>query len=127
MSKLEEFNQKISDSSVGVYPFVGKHRVTTLKRGFYKKDKANYRGISMIWDREKNKLKAMLIGYYFIDKDTIIVPDDLELTEGMEKFINLRIQSGYSKVNRVSFPPFEFSEGSEEYLAALEAKNKYND
>lgn len=126
MSKLEEYNTKIADQAVGVYPFIGNHRVTALKKGFHSKDKANYRGISMIWDNEQEKLKAMLIGYYYVNEDTVLVPDGLVLTEGMEKFIEVKLKQGYTKVNKVSFSPFEFPENSEEYLAALEAKQEYN-
>lgn len=77
---MEEINKKYEEISQGIFPFVGTNRVTILKRGYYKKKRSKYRGITKILDKKTNKEKVILMGYYYVDDDYIVIPDNLDLT-----------------------------------------------
>jgi len=125
MNEIEKINEKYSEKALGFYPFIGNNWVTVLKKGFYKKKEANYRGISMIYDKEQNKKKVLLIGYYYVPENYVIAPDELIMTEGREKLINRKIKEGYILTKKIRLKPYEFEEESEEYIIAKEANKKY--
>lgn len=119
MTDLTKINQQYLDQAVGVYPFISKDRVTVLDKGFYTKKKAAYRGVSLIYDKEQERYKALLVGFYHVPKKYIIVPNGLTITEGKRKLIRDKMKKGYELVTTFpSLHPFEFPEGSEEYAAA---------
>jgi len=124
--QLEEINERYVEKSVGMFPFISKARVTVLKKGFHQKKDANYRGVSMVYDKTQEKRKAMLIGYYFVPKDYIIVPQGLSITEGKRKLIRDKINKGFELTT--SFPsllPVEFAEDTEEFAVAKQVNDNY--
>lgn len=124
--QLEEINNRFETESVGVFPFIAKGRVTVLKKGFHSKKKAEYRGVSMVYDKNQEKSKAMLIGYYFVPKNYIIVPEGLSITEGKRKLIRDKINKGFELVTGFpSLKPYEFDETSEEYAIAKMVNDNY--
>ena len=126
MNKLEELNATFDEKAVGIYPFVSKHRVNILQKGFHKKDKANYRGVSMMYDNDQAKLKVLLIGYYDVPEDYVIVPEGLEITPGKQKLIDSYTKKGFTLLTKFpSLKPLEFEETSEEYLIAKEVYDNY--
>jgi hypothetical protein len=124
MDKINELNKKYEKLAENrVYPFIAKNRVTILAEGFYQKSKSNYRGISFIYDHFQEKHKAILIGYYYVPKDILVVPLDLLITEAKNKLIDDKVRKGFEIIR--GFPsllPYEFLEDSEEYK---EARLKY--
>ena len=126
MEKLDEINARFAKESKGVYPFMSKSRVTVLKKGFHQKKTAKYRGISMIRDKQSGQQKALLIGYFYVPKNYVIVPEGITITEGKRKLISDKINKGFEVTT--SFPslkPFEFEEGSEEYEVAKIVNENY--
>ena len=119
MNELEEINKRFEEESIGIFPFISKNRVTLLKKGFHQKKEANYRGLSMVYDKNRTKSKAMLIGYYYVPKDYVIVPEGMVVTENKRKLIRDKMNKGFELTT--SFPslqPYEFAEDSEEYSIA---------
>ena len=125
MKDLETINKKFEDESIGIYPFINKGRVTVLKKGFYTKKEANYRGVSMMYDAQLQKSKAILIGYYYVPKNYIIVPEGLTVTEGKKKLISDKLNKGFELVSRISIHPYEFDESTEEYQVAQARNEQY--
>jgi len=126
MEKLDQINKRFEDLSNGVYPFISKNRVTVLKKGFYTKDKANYRGVSMVYDAQCGYSKAILIGYYYVPKNYVIAPTGLTVTEGKKKLIRDKMDKGYEIVTHFpSLKPYTFAEGSEEYEVAKERNEMF--
>tara|TARA_R110000796_G_scaffold177590_5_gene294431 strand:+ start:155 stop:577 length:423 start_codon:yes stop_codon:yes gene_type:complete len=124
--EVDTINSRYEQLSVGVYPFISRSRVTVLKKGFYTKNKANYRGISFIYDEVKEAGKAILVGYIHVPHDCVIIPIGLELTEGKSGLIEDNVAKGYAKYNGFpSFRSYEFNEGSPEYEAAKLLNEKY--
>lgn len=117
-----EYNNKAPD----FFPFISKQRITVLKGGFYKKQNSNYRGLGVVFDKQFNKQKVILLGYYFVDKDYVIIPENLEMTEGKNKLVDSYQKKGYEVIYKFpSLKPYEFAEYTEEYGLALERKNNY--
>tara|TARA_R110000765_G_scaffold11480_2_gene36234 strand:- start:806 stop:1225 length:420 start_codon:yes stop_codon:yes gene_type:complete len=124
MNKLEELSKIYEDKSLGDYPFISKYRVTILEKGFYRKFKAKYRGISMI--KDNGNLKTLLIGYYYVPEDWVIVPEGMEITPPKQKLINDKLKKGFMLTTKFpSLKPYEFDTSTEEYKAAYQARMKY--
>jgi len=126
MNELDIINKKFEDESVGIFPFISKNRVTVLDKGFHSKKEANYRGVSMVYDRQKDINKALLIGYYYVPENYVIIPEGLTITEGKRKLIQDKQRKGYTVIT--SFPslkPYEFTEDSEEYAVAKTVNEKF--
>lgn len=126
MDKIQEINENYEKISLGTYPFVSKTRITILKKGFYRKDKANYRGVSMIYDKEQKRNKALLIGYFYVPEDVVVVPDEIIVTEGLRRLITHKVREGYNLVTEFpSLKPYEFAYDSQEYQEAMLAYNNF--
>jgi hypothetical protein len=124
--KIEKLNRVYEEKAVGVFPFISKHRVTPLEAGYYTKDKSNYRGLTYQYDKIHGINKTLLIGYYFVPKDYIIVPKGMIVTEGKQKIIDSYIERGFNLVNKFpSLKPIQFEEETEEYAAAFAAYTQY--
>lgn len=122
MDKKEQINRYYEENAVGIYPFINKNRITILEKGYYIKKKASYRGISYIYDEFDSQYKTLLLGYYYIPDNYLIVPEHLELTEGKQNLIDTYINKGFIKVSVFpSFKPVSFSEDSEEYKVAYQS------
>ena len=126
MDELEKMNARYEEKSKGIFPFISKNRITVLPKGFHQKKIAKYRGVSFIYDSKQEKHKALLIGYYYVPKDYIIVPEGLTITEGKKKLIQDKLNSGYELI--LGFPslkPYEFEEDSEEYIVAKKVNEDF--
>lgn len=128
MSKIKELNSKYEELADGkIYPFLSKNRITILEKGFYKKKKANFRGISMIYDVKYKKFKVLLIGYFYVPKNMIIIHEGLIITDNKRKLITDKLAKGYDII--VGFPslvPYEFDQDSEEYQEAKNINDNFN-
>lgn len=128
MKELEDLNASFAEKSVGTYPFISRHRVNVLEKGIHKKEKANYRGVSMMYDGDQSRLKVLLIGYYNVPEDYIIVPEGLEITPGKQKLIDVHLSKGYTILNKFpSLKPLEFEETTEEYIIAKKVYDAYKE
>ncbi len=128
MTELEELNASFAEKSVGTYPFISRHRVNVLKKGIHQKDKANYRGVSMMYDGDQARVKVLLIGYYNVPENYIVVPEGLEITPGKQRLIDVHVGKGFTVINKFpSLKPFEFEEGTEEYRIAKEVYDAYKE
>ena len=122
----EEINSQYETKANKVFPFIGKNRVVILEKGLYTKKVANYRGISYIHDPQTNNYKTILIGYYNVPDNYVIVPEGMEISEGKQALINKYANKGYIVVDKCpSLSPLSFSEDSIEHKAAVESYNKF--
>jgi len=128
MSRINDLNKKYAElAGERVYPFISKNRVTILEEGFYKKEKANYRGISMIYDQKHEKQKAILIGYFYVPKNIVVVPKDLVINDSKRKLIADKLNQGFDIVTGFpSLNPYEFSEDTEEFIEARLNNEEFN-
>ncbi len=123
---ISTINSRYEQLSEGVYPFISRGRVTVLKKGFYKKDKSNYRGISYMYNELLEEGKVILMGYIHVPNNYIIIPVGLEMTEGKRKLIKDKSAEGYMKhVGFPSFKSYEFEKDSPEYVAAKLVNEKF--
>ena len=125
MENLEQINKKFEEQSIGIYPFISRGRVTVLKKGFYSKKEANYRGVTMQYDSTQNVNKALLIGYYYVPSNYVIVPEGLTVTEGKKKLISDKLNKGFELVSKVHLFTYEFGEDTEEYAVAKLHNEQY--
>lgn len=118
MNKLEQINEKYEHLSQGkIFPRIDNKKIIILEKGFYKKHKANYRGLSFIYDRTLEKQKAILIGYYYVPENIIIISD----TETRNTFNKIPAGDPYKILDKLpSLVPYEFSEDTEEFQVAKE-------
>ena len=124
--KIEELNRVYEEKAVGVFPFISRHRVTPLRKGYYTKDKANYRGLTYQYDKIQEMNKTLLIGFYFVPENYIIVPEGMIITKGKQKIIDSYIDKGFNFVNKFpSLKPVQFGKETKEYSAALTAYTQY--
>lgn len=117
--KLALINANYASNSNGVLPFIHKNRITILKKGYYQKEKANYRGVGIIDN------KVLLIGYYDVPCDMIILPENMEISEKRKNIINFYKNKNYNVVN--GFPSFkikEFDNSSEEFMITMGKRNE---
>ena len=123
---ISTINSRYEQLSEGVYPFISRGRVTVLKKGFYKKDKSNYRGVSYMYNQALEESKVILMGYIHVPNNYIIIPIGLEMTEGKRKLIQDKAAEGYMKhVGFPSFKSYEFEKDSPEYIAAKLVNEKF--
>jgi hypothetical protein len=110
-----------------IYPFTGKNRITILEKGLYQKKNATYRGIGVVKDDISGADKAVLMGYYNVPEDMIIIPLDFIVTPQLQDLIERYKSQGY-KVMDKGFPQLQVMEfGSEtlEYRCAMKRKEEY--
>lgn len=131
MSKeFEELNQKYNDDTYPIFPFIAKNRVTLLSEGFYRKHKANFRGVTAVFNPETKVYEFPLYGMYYIPKSIVIVPEEMEMNDSKEAFLNAAISSGYEEINTPpKFETYKFSPESQEARLALANKveHQYSD
>ena len=109
-----------------IYPFIGKNRITVLQKGLYMKKNSNYRGIGVIKDQISEKDKVVLMGYYNVPKDTLIIPEDLKLNHQHNDLIERYKNEGYEIIN--GFPQLqimEFNPDSLEYKVAIAKRDLF--
>lgn len=127
MSKdLTEVNKKYNDDTYPVFPFISKTKITPLKKGLYKKHNTNFRGITAVFNPDKNEYEYPLYGMYYVPDDIVIVPEELELNDSKKAFLNSVITAGFKQTTRP--PKFEtimFGPESEEAKLALLNKVAY--
>jgi len=125
----EEFvklNAKYNDDTYPVFPYIAKNRITPLKAGFYRKHRAQFRGVTAVYNSETGEYEYPLYGMYYIPEDIVIVPDELELNPSKEAFLEAHIRAGYKKVNSApQFVTFKFPPDSIEAKLALANKVEY--
>tara|TARA_R110002012_G_scaffold287830_1_gene480377 strand:- start:1571 stop:1963 length:393 start_codon:yes stop_codon:yes gene_type:complete len=123
----EEINDHYRNiSEENCFPFVGDNYITILKKGLYAKKKANYRGVSYIRDPDSGKYKAVLLGYYEVNDDYIVVPPELTINESKQTLIDKYLGKGYKLVTKCpSLKPVSFEEGTVEHKVALESHKKF--
>jgi hypothetical protein len=125
MKELENINKEIEKNSIDVFPFISKYRITILQKGFYRKKVANYRGVSLVHDTRLGINKALLIGYFYVPIDCILVPEEVIITEGKQKLIDQQVSKGFKLLKNLNLDPYEFSEDSHEFKIAKEANDAY--
>lgn len=121
-------NGDYNSKALGIFPFISKTRITILKSGYYKKQKSNYRGLGVVFDKFSNKTKVILLGYYFVDKNYILVPEGLEISKNKKTLIDSYLAKGFElkQGKSPSLKPIEFPEDSTEYKLAIQRNNNYN-
>lgn len=131
MSKeFEELNLKYNDDTYPIFPFIAKNRITLLSEGFYRKHKANFRGVTAVFNSELKEYEFPLYGMYYIPKNIVIVLDEMEMNDNKEAFLKAAISSGYEEVHTPpKFETYKFSPDSHEARLALANKveHQYSD
>lgn len=126
MTEIEELNKEYLDCVEGDFPFMSKYRITILKSGYYTKQKANYRGLTYMFDANMQRYKTLLIGFFHVPEDYIVVPEEVEITEGKQALIDIHKKKGYKVINKFpSLTPKEFDENSREYELAYQTYIKF--
>ena len=122
----EDINKLYEEKAIGVFPFISKHRVTILEKGYYSKKKSNYRGISYVFDEFKDTYKTLLLGYFYVPEDYIIIPEGIHLSSGKEDLINRYVKKGFQMISSApSLSPISFEKNTPEYKAALDSHNEF--
>lgn len=122
----DEINDMYREKAIDVFPFINKQRITILEKGYYTKKKSIYRGISYIYDDFNNEYKTLLLGYYYVPEDYIIVFDELDITPGKQDLIDKHVKKGYKLVNECpSLKPVSFGMETPEYQAAFASYNEF--
>ena len=126
VEEIATLNQQYLDNAVGVFPFLSKYRITVLQQGFYTQMDAPFMGIRYVNDRQKQRYRALLIGFHYVPKNLVIVPPTVELTEGKQKLIDKYLAEGYELTTRFpSLHPYEFDENSNEYILAKKSYRQF--
>lgn len=121
--EFEQLNARFNDDTYPVFPFVSKSKITLLKSGLYKKHKANFRGITALFNKDSGEYEFPLFGMYHVPEDLVIVPEEMEMTESKQAFLNAAITAGYKLTNKPpKFQTIKFSPSSEEAKLALSNK-----
>lgn len=122
---LDEINAKYNDETYPLFPFIHKNRITILRKGLYRKHKANFRGITAIYNDTTGQYEYPLYGMYQIEEDMVIVPEGMEINANKQTFLEATINAGYKRVDRApTFKTIFFPPDSEEAKLAL--ANKMN-
>ena len=123
---LDEINAKYNDNTYPIFPFISKSKITLLQKGLYRKDRANFRGVTAVYNELTNQYEFPLYGMYSIEDDLVIVPDEVELNPNKQTFLEATILSGFTRVNRApKFSTVLFPADSEEAKLALANKMNY--
>lgn len=131
MRSLEEINKEINARDYETFPFINlSNRITKLKKGLYRKYKSNFRGITcvnvQVEGQDSFDIEVRLNGYYNIPYDMVIVPENIIMTPAKSRFLNAALKNGFKEVkNLPRLKPLVYAEGTEEYMAAKEARKKY--
>ncbi len=126
---FEKLNEKYNDETYPVFPFISTERITLLEAGLYRKHKASYRGITAIFNSESGEYEYPLYGMYSIEENLVIVPDEMEMTESKQAFLDSALKAGYIQTNKAPhFKTIKFPADSEEAKLALSNKvaHQYN-
>jgi len=116
-----------SKSEGRIYPFISNNRITVLEKGLYKKMNSNYNGIGVTKDQITKKDKVVLMGYYNVPDNMLIIPTELVLSHSQKDLVERYKQDGYIEVH--GFPQLqivEFKEGTPEYRVAIAKKMEFN-
>ena len=131
MSKeFEELNQKYNDDTYPIFPFIAKNRITLLSEGFYRKHKANFRGVTAVFNPDTKAYEFPLYGMYYIPESIVIVPEEIEMNDSKEAFLRAALDAGYEQVDSPpKFETYKFSPESHEARLALANKveHQYSD
>jgi len=123
---LNELNTKYNDDTYPVFPFISKNRITLLKKGLYRKDKANFRGITAIYNDATKEYEFPLYGMYSIEDDMVIVPEGIEMNTNKQTFLQATLLAGYIQSDRApKFKTLMFPPESEEAKLALANKMEF--
>lgn len=118
-----QLNEQFNDETYPIFPFVSKNRITPLQKGKYRKHKANFRGVTAVFNTEAQEYEYLLYGMYVIKEDIIIVPPEVEMNDNKLAFLNAHLKAGYKQVD--SAPKFEtFKFPPDSYEAKLALANK---
>lgn len=122
--EFEQLNAKYNDETVyPVFPFISKHRITLLPAGFYRKHRANYRGVTAVYNKETKQYEFPLFGMYHIEEDLVIVPSEMELTDSKKAFLDNALKTGFKQIDGPpSYKTYKFSPDSVEAQLARENK-----
>lgn len=121
--EFEQLNAKFNDETYPVFPFVSKNKITLLKAGLYKKHKANFRGVTALFNKLTGEYEFPLFGMYHVPEDIVIVPDEVEMTENKKAFLKVALEAGYKQTNRPpKFETIKFPASSNEAKLALANK-----
>lgn len=121
--EFAQLNEKFNDETYPIFPFISKTRITPLKAGFYKKHKANFRGVTAVYNNETKEYEYPLYGMYYIPEDIVIVPSEVELNVNKTAFLNAHLTTGYKQLEGApKFETYKFGQDSMEAKLALANK-----
>ena len=123
---LNEINAKYNDETYPLFPFISKNRIVMLKSGLYRKHKANFRGVTAVYNEDTKEYEFPLYGMYLIEEDMVIVPEDLEMNTNKQTFLQAALNAGFVQAERApKFKTIRFAADSEEAKLALANKMNY--
>ena len=124
--EFKKLNKKYNDETYPEYPFISPNKVTLLTKGLYRKFGAKYRGITAVFNEEKEAFEFPLYGMYYVTKDIVIVPPECSFNTEKSSFLQAALLAGYEQVEgSPTFTPVYFPEDSPEAKLALANKATY--
>jgi len=127
-AEKQRIDEEHAKMARGVFPFISKSRITILSEGFYRKYSAKYYGLTMMYDKQYEKTRAIMLGYYYIPDNYIILPSKTVLTDKKMKLLEHWLKQGYKLINNApSISMHEFDPISREYEVAEYLYNKHKD
>ncbi len=121
--QFTQLNEKFNDNTYPTFPFISKNRITPLKAGFYKKHKANFRGVTAVYNNENKEYEYPLYGMYYIPEDIVIVPPEVEMNDNKAAFLTAHLNAGYAQVDSApKFETYKYEASSMEAKLALANK-----
>lgn len=124
-----DINFKYTDPNAEwpIFPFISNNRITALRAGLYKKLKASYYGITAKYDLRRGEYIFPLYGFYWIEEDIVIVPNEMELNISKQKLLDAYLAQGYKQVSKLpSLRSKEFPVDSQEAKLALMQKTTFS-
>ncbi len=128
MEKIQELN-KFYELEAGdkIFPFVHKNKITELTRGFHKKKNSKYYGLSYMYDSSVERYKTILMGYYFVPKNYLVVPENIMKTSSIKNYIENKQKEGFIVVPKMpSLKPITFDQDSFEHKILEKQHDKTN-
>ncbi len=126
--EFKKLNEKYNDDTYPIFPYVSKERITPLQAGLYRKNKAKFRGITALYNRDTEQYEFPLYGIYNVEEDLVIVPETMVMTPKKQQFLDTLLKAGFKQVPTTpKFTPVQFAPESIEARLALMNKLEFQD
>jgi hypothetical protein len=125
IKSINNFYELKSDGKI--FPFIDKNKITEIKKGYHKKKRSKHYGLTLIYDNLLEEYKTILMGYYYVPENYLIVPDNIIFNRVTNNFIEEKKNLGYKIINKPpSLKPITFKQDSFEHKLISKLYDKTN-